>query len=65
MKLIYQPGKKNQKINVLFWKEQDILSNNNIRIIKKELQLLKPSYPEIKKKEEKEKRLKWIIIIKL
>ena len=57
MKLIYQPGKKNQKINTLFQKEQNALSDNNTKILKRELQLLKPSYPEIKKKKEEKEEL--------
>ena len=55
MKLIYQLGKKNQKADVLSWKKQDALSGNNTRILGRELQLLKPSHPEIKRKEEKKK----------
>ena len=55
MELIYQPGKKNQKINTLSRRKQDISSDNNTKIFKKELQLLKPNHPEIKEKEKKKK----------
>ena len=62
--MIYQLGKKNQKTNILSWREQDALSDNNIKIFKKELQLLKLSYPKIKEEEEKKEGLEWVIIIK-
>ena len=65
MKLIYQPDKKNQKTDTLSQKKQDTLSDNNTKIFKKELQLLKPNYLKIKKKQKKKKELKRIIIIKL
>ena len=62
--MIYQLNKKNKKTNILSWREQDALSNNNIKIFKKKLQLLKLSYPKIKKKKEKKEELEWVIIIK-
>ena len=60
MKLIYQPDKKNQKTDTLSQKKQDTLSDNNTKIFKKELQLLKPNYLKIKKKQKKKKELKRI-----
>ena len=50
IKMVYQSGKKNQKIDVLSQKEQDILLNNNIRIIKRKFQLLKLNHSEPNKK---------------
>ena len=57
MESIYWPDKKNQKINILSWREQDVLLNNNIKIFKKELQLLKLNYPKIKKEKKKKEKL--------
>ena len=59
MKLIYQLGKKNQRADILSWRKQDAPLDNNIKILKRELQLLKPSHPEIKKKEKKRRKKNW------
>ena len=61
MKLIYQPGKKNQKIDALSWREQDILLKENKKILKKEFQILKPNYLKNNNKE----GIKQIIIIEI
>ena len=52
MELIYQSGKENQKIDTLFQKKQDVLSEKNKKILKKEFQILKPSYPKNNNKRE-------------
>ena len=57
MELIYQSGKKNQRADVLSQKKQDTPLDNNIKIFRRELQLLKSSYPEIEEEEKKEEGL--------
>ena len=37
MELIYWPGKENQRVDVLSWREQDILLGNDTRIFGREL----------------------------
>ena len=61
MKIVYRFRKDNQRVNALSQKKQNIPSGKNKRIQEKEFQILKPSYS----KNNKERKIKWIITIKI
>ena len=61
MKIVYQSGKDNQRIDTLSRREQDILSKKDKRIQKREFQILKLNYL----KDDEEGEIEQIIIIEI
>ena len=61
IELIYQFEKKNQRTNILFQKKQDILLEENKKVLRKEFQILKLNY----QKNNNKKKIKQIMIIKM